>query len=210
MVRPHGRVKVKICGITNRTDARHAVKAGCSALGFIFYKKSPRYVLPSRARAIIAGLPKRILKVGVFVNASEKRIRSIARSCGLTALQLHGVESPSFCGRLKGFRVIKAFRVKGALDPAVIRPYATWAYLLDAYDPDIAGGTGRCFDWRKARALAQKGRLLILSGGLTAENVRRAIRIAHPDWVDVSSGVEAEPGVKDVAKVVRFMKEARR
>lgn len=203
-------VKVKICGITNLEDAQAALDAGADALGFVFYKKSPRYVSPGCAADIIKGkgLPKRIKKVGVFVNAREGRIRQIARSCGLDMLQFHGNESPEFCARFKGQKVVKAFRIKKRVDLQGILRYKTYAYLFDTFVKEKAGGTGKKFNWQLIRELGLK-RPVFLSGGLTERNVLKAIKEISPDWVDVSSSVETRPGKKDYKKVERFIRAAK-
>jgi phosphoribosylanthranilate isomerase len=141
-------VKVKICGITNLEDALVASRAGADALGFIFYKKSPRYINPAEARKIIKRLPKFIKKVGVFVNAKEATVRRITRDLKLDILQYHGNESDSFCARFRGFKIIKAFRIYKKICPEVLSRYDVWAYLFDTFAKDKFGGTGRNFDWQ--------------------------------------------------------------
>lgn len=199
-------VKVKICGITNLEDALAAVIAGCDALGFVFYRKSPRYIAPSRAGRIIRLLPKKVMKVGVFVDAPAARIKGIARKCGLDMLQFHGRETPEFCKKFKDRRVIKAFRVKGIVDPEEVLGYDTFAYLFDTYSKSAAGGTGRAFDWKLLKGLRSLKKPVFLSGGINSGNVRRAIRIVRPEWVDVSSSLEAVPGRKDHRKVYELIK----
>jgi len=202
-------VKVKICGITNLEDAKTAIAAGCDALGFAFYKKSPRYVSPEKARQIIARLPMSVTTIGVFVNASEKRVKAIARACRLDMIQFHGEESPAFCRKFARYKVIKAFRVKDTLDIARIRRYNTFAYLFDSFVKEKPGGTGKTFHWQLIKHLQDLKQPVFLSGGLTQENVAKAIQSAHPAWVDVSSGVELVPGKKDAAKVQGFIKAAK-
>lgn len=202
-------VKVKICGITNLEDALVAGEAGCDALGFVFYRESSRFIKPIAAKAIMRRIPKGIIKVGVFVNAKEKTIKSIAKFCGLDILQFHGHESPEFCGRFKGRKVIKAFRVKGKIDYFKVLKYKTFAYLFDAFSESAAGGTGRTFNWQLLKLSHKCKRPLFLSGGLNKNDVRRAIRIVRPDWVDVSSSVEAEAGRKDHGKVREFIRAAK-
>lgn len=133
------RVKVKICGITNLEDALASIKSGCSALGFIFYKKSPRYITPLKAKDIINRLPKVIKNVGVFVNTEEKEIRRIAKLCRLDMLQFHGNESAEFCARFKNYKIIKAFRIKDKIDLKNISKYKTFAYLFDTFVKSKAG-----------------------------------------------------------------------
>lgn len=202
-------VKAKICGITNLEDALVSIDAGCDALGFVFYKKSPRYISPERARAITRKLPKNIIKVGVFVNSREKTIKHVAKACGLDILQFHGNESPEFCGRFKGYKIIRAFRIKDALSLKNILKYRPFAYLFDTFVKSKVGGTGKIFDWRLVRHLDGIKRPIFLSGGLTERNVKEAINCVKPDWVDVSSSVEAALGKKDHRKVRNFIKAAK-
>lgn len=200
--------KVKICGITNPADAQAAVEAGADVLGFIFYEKSPRYVPLVNAAAISRPLAPFIMRVGVFVNAPEEFVLSAIRECGLTLLQFHGDESPEFCGRF-GIMTMKAFRVHGLETLDQIPKYATDAYLLDAYSSTTLGGTGEKFNWDLAVEAQRFGKPIFLAGGLTAENVAGAIRKVRPFGVDVSSGVESAPGIKDHAKIKAFIAAAR-
>ncbi|KPK96852.1 MAG: hypothetical protein AMJ95_12055 [Omnitrophica WOR_2 bacterium SM23_72] len=202
-------VKVKICGITNLEDAKAAINAGCDALGFVFYRKSRRYILPFRARGIIRVLDKNILKVGVFVDAQEKTIKNIANSCALDILQFHGKETPAFCLKFPGFKVIKAFRVKHRIGLADLLKYKTFGYLFDTFVDSQPGGTGRTFDWSLLKFSSKIKKPVFLSGGLNKRNVRKAIRIVRPEWVDVSSSVESKPGKKDSKKVREFIKAAK-
>jgi len=204
-------VKVKICGITNIEDARAAVRSGCDALGFVFYKKSPRYIAPVKAAKIIKKLPKRIIKAGVFVNSKESTVKRTARLCRLDMLQFHGNESPEFCDRFGRFRVIKAFRVKAGSDLDKITGYRTFAYLFDSFVKSRPGGTGKKFDWGLIRNIINRiDSTVFLSGGLTGRNVRKAITLIRPDWVDVSSSVERRPGRKSHKKVADFIKAAKK
>jgi len=203
-------VKVKICGITNFEDARAAIDARCDALGFSFYRKSPRYINPEKARAIIRRLPQRIAKVGVFCNARENTIRQIARACGLSMLQLHGSESPAFCNRLKGFRVVKAFRIKNRLKTKDILQYKVSAYLFDSFVRSKPGGTGKVFNWAFIPRAGELKAPVFLSGGLSRMNVRNAIQRVHPQWVDACSSVEIKPGKKDSKKVRDFINAAKK
>ncbi len=203
-------VKVKICGITNLKDALASIKSGCSALGFVFYKKSPRYIRPLRAKNIIDNLPGAIKKVGVFVNTEEKEILRIARLCRLDMLQFHGNESPEFCARFKDHKIIKAFRIKDKLDLKNIAKYKTFAYLFDTFTVTKMGGTGKKFNWELIKHMGDSKRPLFLSGGLNEKNVRQAIEVVRPDWVDVSSSLEAAPGRKDHRKVKRFIAAAKK
>jgi phosphoribosylanthranilate isomerase len=204
-------VKVKICGITNLEDARNAVLAGADALGFVFYRKSPRYVSVHKAAQIIRELPKRVKKVGVFVNARVSTIKHCAHICGFDMVQLHGRESARTCSRLAPLPVIKAFSVRGAIDWAFIARYRTFAHLFDAYAPGVHGGTGAVFDWLLLRDSSAKraSGVLFLSGGLHGRNVRKAICVCKPQWVDASSSLESFPGKKDTRKMVAFVKAAK-
>lgn len=198
-------VKLKICGITNSCDAEFAAKAGCDALGFVFYRKSPRYVREKTAALIVRGLPKKIIKVGVFVNPREETVRRIAKICRLDILQFHGRETPEFCRRFKGYRVVKAFRVKGKPDPAGILRYKTYGYLFDAFSSGKYGGSGKSFDWGLLKGF-KTGRPVFLSGGISASNVREAVEKVSPEWIDVSSSLESCPGTKSHIKIRRFMR----
>lgn len=204
------KVKVKICGITNWTDAKRAIDAGADFLGFNFYPKSPRHIRPAEARQIVRRLPKRISAVGVFVNEDEGTMRETARTVGLDALQLHGDESPAEVARLRrSFRVIKAVRAGKTFRPAQLGKFRrATAILLDGFDKRLRGGTGKTFDWRVARRAKPYGRIF-LAGGLTPENVGEAIRTAQPYAIDVCSGVEARPGKKDPRRVRALMDAVR-
>lgn len=199
-------VYVKICGITDWADAKLAVAAGADALGFNFYKGSPRRISLSNAREIIRHLPRRVAAVGVFVNATEKETLRIARAANLSALQLHGEESPKAVERLaQQYPVIKAFRVGPQFRARELGKYrSAAAFLLDGFDPVHPGGTGKTFHWRIVREAKRFGPV-ILAGGLRTENVAEAIREAGPFAIDVCSGVEARPGKKDARKVKALM-----
>ncbi|MBU1125494.1 MAG: phosphoribosylanthranilate isomerase [Candidatus Omnitrophica bacterium] len=203
-------VKVKVCGITNLEDARAAIEAGADALGFVFYRKSPRYISAVSARIIIRKLPARIEKVGVFVDAPEKRIKKIVSSCGLSMVQFHGHESAQFCRRFPSYKIIKAFGVKDSVDWTGICRYKTYAYLFDTYAARKKGGTGRSFKWKLLKNRLQSKVLIFLSGGLTANNVSSAIGLVRPDWVDASTSLELSPGKKDPRKINAFIKAAQR
>ncbi|MDP3732357.1 MAG: phosphoribosylanthranilate isomerase [Candidatus Omnitrophota bacterium] len=203
-------IKVKICGITNLEDAKASAGAGCDAVGFVFYKKSPRYIIPERARDIIKHMPSHILKIGVFVNAREKTIKRIAKLCRLNILQFHGTESLRFCSKFKDYRIIKAFRIKDKIDPRQIIKYKTFAYLFDTFVNSKAGGTGQNFNWKLVKHIDGLTRPVFLSGGLTENNVKKAIEVVRPDWVDVSSSVEIKPGKKDHKKIKEFIETAKK
>jgi len=199
--------RVKICGITNPEDALHAVACGADALGFVFYPGSPRYVTPDMARHIITVLPPLVTLVGLFVDETPQHIRETVEFCGLNTVQLHGDEVPEQCS-YPPCRVIKALRLKQQMPAEVFSAYKVAALLLDAYIPDRFGGTGHLCDWEQAAIVAARHRV-ILAGGLNSENVATAVRQVRPFGVDVSSGVEQQPGVKDPGKVARFIRAAK-
>jgi phosphoribosylanthranilate isomerase len=203
-------VKVKICGITNLDDALDSIEAGCDTLGFVFYKKSPRYITPEKAARITRELPPSILKVGVFVNNREDNVRRIAKMCGLDMLQFHGDESPEFCEKFSGYKVIKVFKVKDKINLKEALDYDTFAYLFDTFSKSRVGGTGKKFNWTLIRHIDGFNKPIFLSGGLDADNVAEAIKQVRPDWVDVSSSVEAKRGKKDSAKVKKFIAAVRK
>jgi phosphoribosylanthranilate isomerase len=201
------KVKVKICGITNWTDAQRAVDAGATLLGFNFYAKSPRYIAPAKARRIVRRLPKHVFAVGVFVNETDEKVLAIARSVGLDRLQLHGEEAPASIARLtRALPVIKAVRASHSFRPADLAKFkGASAILLDGFDRRRRGGTGKTFDWRLARRAKRYARIF-LAGGLTPENVGDAIRTVAPYAVDVCSGVEAALGKKDPERIEALMR----
>jgi phosphoribosylanthranilate isomerase len=188
-------VKVKICGITNEADGQAAAEAGADMLGFVFCEQSPRKVALEAAGEIARALPPFTVKVGVFVNAPEELVFRAIAECGLSLLQFHGEETPEYC-RQFGVMSMKAFRIRNADSLRSLPDYKTDAWLLDAYSPDKAGGTGETFDWDLAIEAQRLGRPIFLAGGLTPENVAQAVRRVEPYAVDVSSGVEAAPGRK--------------
>lgn len=200
-------VRVKICGITSAGDAFLAVDSGADALGFVFYEKSPRNIDPEAAARIAAALPPFVSKVGVFVDCPLDVVRQIVSFCNLDLAQLHGLESPEFCRALFP-RAIKAFRIQGHKTLEIIEEYRTSAYLLDAYNPGVVGGTGETFDWEIARTVSA-ARRIILAGGLTPSNVSRAVALVKPYGVDVSTGVESSPGKKDAELVQAFIRMAK-
>jgi phosphoribosylanthranilate isomerase len=201
-------IKIKICGITNLDDAMAAAEYGADALGFNFYKKSPRYIEPEKAAEIIYQLPPFVLPVGVFVNEHEKRVREIQSLTGIQVLQFHGDESPEFCERFES-RVIKAFQVKDKESFHSLAHYKVGAFLLDSYKDGLKGGTGVAFNWHLAVVAKSFGRI-ILAGGLNPDNVVEAAKLVQPYAVDVAGGVEKEKGIKDHAKLKKFIVEVRR
>ena len=200
-------VKVKFCGIKRMEDAWDAARLGVHALGFVFVKSSPRYIAPDDAQKIISQLPPFIVRVGVFSNQNENEISEVLNTCQLDALQFHGEESPQFCKLFAGKkRLIKAFRIKDENFLAHIPQYEfVDAILLDSYHPDLKGGTGLSFDWKLAKKAREFGIPVILSGGLNPDNIKEAIAEVNPYAVDVSSGIEQAPGVKDHELMAKFM-----
>lgn len=199
--------KIKVCGITNKTDAWMCIDAGVDALGFVFVDESPRKIEPQEAQRIINDLPPFVITVGVFMNKSEDEVAEIANLCKLNILQLHGEETPDYCTSFNR-RVIKAFRISSRDDINVLPEYKVAGFLLDSYEEERAGGTGRTFEWGIAADTTKYGSI-ILAGGLTPENVNRAISIVHPYAVDVSTGVEEKdtPGKKHKIKLTEFIRQ---
>jgi phosphoribosylanthranilate isomerase len=195
-------VKVKICGITNWTDARRAVEAGADFLGFNFYPKSSRYIAPAAARRIVQRLPNTVASVGVFVNEPEPEMLTIARRVGLDYVQLHGDETAEVVSRMRrSFRVIKAIRVRDSFRVSQLGNFKrASSILLDGFDAHLRGGSGKSFDWKLAKSAGRK-RQIFLAGGLTPENAAEAVSAAQPFAIDVCSGVESQPGKKDVARM---------
>lgn len=202
-------VRVKICGITSPEDAAAAVDAGADALGFMFYAPSPRYVRPELVREITRSLPPFVTRVGVFVDAPEDRVREIVGIAGLDVVQFHGKETPEDCRRFEARRVVKAFRMDGPAALRRLEDYRGMAWLLDSYVAGVFGGTGQTFNWDLACEAVQMGGQILLAGGLTPDNVGRAVAAVRPYAVDVSSGVEWQPGKKDPAKLRHFIAAAK-
>lgn len=197
---------IKICGITRAPDAQHAVAHGATALGFVFWPRSPRYIAPAAAASIARDLPDGIVTVGVFVNETVDAMRHTAEAVGLTAVQLHGDETADLAAALR-LPLLRAVTLDGMRAAIATWPAST-RFLLDAADPVRRGGTGETVDWTRAAELAA-AHPVILAGGLTPANVAEAIATVRPAGVDVSSGVEAEPGRKDHDKVAAFLARAR-
>lgn len=201
--------RVKICGITGLADARQAGELGAWAIGMVFWPGSARVCSAAAAEEISVELKRQVELAGVFVNATLDEVVQMADRASLSLVQLHGDEGPLYCAevaRRTGARVIKAARVRHSSDVRDLQPFHTDFHLLDAYSDVTPGGTGETFDWSLAALQHQLKPPLILSGGLTPDNVGRAIAQIHPYAVDVASGVEASPGRKDPAKVQAFFR----
>ena len=198
---------VKICGVTSVADAAVAVDAGADMVGLIFYPPSPRYVTAGQAKAIVACLPPELPAVGVFVNESLETITGVVRESGISRVQLHGDESPDLCRRLP-WRCIKTFRFTDKVQPEMMPDYPVHAFLIEGFHGALYGGGGVKADWCRVATLHAYGRI-ILAGGLTPDNIQEAIVTVRPYAVDVCSGVEAAPGIKDAAKVRAFVKCAK-
>jgi len=198
---------VKICGVTNVEDAQFALECGADAIGLNFYERSPRFVTMERAQGIVSKLPEHKSKIGVFVNASRKRILEVIKTVNLSAVQLVGQHGPDDLLNFES-SVIKVFRVYPGFDVEVLRNYIIDAFLLDTYQDETYGGTGKTFDWNVAIKAKEYGKV-ILSGGLNPENIEDAVRYVQPYGVDVSSGVEVRPGRKDPKKIRDFIARAR-
>ncbi len=196
--------KIKICGITNIEDALYAANLGVDALGFIFYKKSKRFIEPDSAKKIIDKLPPFITKVGVFVNENEDFLAESKRIAGFDIFQFHGDETPGFCNDF-GRKYIKAIRVNSSQSIEAVESFNTDYFLFDTYSDDEYGGTGKTFSWDILDNSCLKDKFVILSGGLNPENVSKAIKAVNPYAVDVSSGVERSPGKKDHEKLKKFI-----
>ena len=202
--------KIKICGITNKIDAINAANLGVDMLGFVFYKKSKRYVDPMVAEDIVNELPPYIGKIGVFVNEKKEKVIEIAENASLDILQFHGDETPEYCKSFgDSYKIIKAFRLKNKKDLEKISSYDVDFYLLDTHKPDSIGGTGETFDWKILKDF-EILKPFILSGGLTTENVGPAIKELAPYGVDVSTGVEESAGKKDLKLMKEFVENVRK
>jgi phosphoribosylanthranilate isomerase len=199
---------VKICGITRDEDGKAALDAGASAIGFVFWPKSPRFIEPVRAKAIVAAMPRPCVSVGVFVNQPPEYVNAVAELVGLSAVQLHGDETPE-CVEGIDRPVIKALGTGNATgnDDESAWPMGT-TLLVDAHDPEKRGGTGGRADWTRAAKLARTRRI-VLAGGITPENVAEAVASVRPYGIDVSSGVESAPGVKDPVKLTALFEALR-
>ncbi len=201
--------RVKICGLTRTEDVESAVAAGADALGFVFYEPSPRAVSIADAQTLIQSVPAFVSVVGLFVNPTEQEVREVLSRLPLDLLQFHGDESPEFCSQFQR-RWIKAIRVQNR--EQVIQAFARYheaaGLLVDAWDPERYGGTGKSFNWDLIPS--EKPLPLILAGGLSSDNVFRAVEQVQPWAVDVSGGVERSKGIKDIQKISDFIKEVHR
>jgi phosphoribosylanthranilate isomerase len=203
-------VKIKICGITNKQDAIEASRLGVDMLGFILYKNSKRYIEPNKIRDILNEVPDTIAKVGVFVDENAKKVTEIAQDCSFDMLQFHGDESPEYCAQFRdSYKIIKAFRIHDKKSLENINNYEVDYYLLDTHSGGLKGGTGKSFDWKLIEGY-ELLKPVILSGGLTPKNIALAIQDVAPYAVDVSTGVEASPGKKDLKLMKEFVDNVRK
>ena len=203
-------VQIKICGITNARDAKACVELGAALIGLNFYSRSPRYIEPNVGRQIVETLPADADAVGVFVDGNAGEIRGTAKSARVRSVHLHGNFSPETARELASeFRVIRVFSTHARFRPDDVSVFPDCDVLIDAHHPDLRGGTGRTSNWPAARATLAFARFLILSGGLNAQNVSRAIKAVMPHAVDVCSGVERTPGVKDHRVIKDFITAVR-
>jgi Phosphoribosylanthranilate isomerase len=203
-------VQIKICGVTNFKDARACSELGISMIGFNFYPASRRYIGPEAVRQIIEAIPDRVLAVGVFVDSGAEEIRHTAHAAGVRCVQLHGRTSPHACSELASeFRVIRAFSTDPQFQPEEVSLFSDCDVLIDAHHPRLRGGTGLTCDWRAARTTRSLAQFLFLSGGLTEQNVGQAIATVAPHAVDVCSGVESAPGIKDHQAIEDFITAVR-
>ena len=204
-------IQIKICGITNTKDARACAELGAQLIGLNFYPQSPRYVEPSVGRRIVEALPAETEAVGIFVDGNAAEIRKTAKTARVRCVQLHGNFSPEIAHELAGeFRVIRVFSTHARFRPEDVSLFPDCDVLIDAHHPALRGGTGQTCDWSAARATLAFTRFLILSGGLSGQNVGHAIQAVMPHAVDVCSGVERTPGVKDHRAVKNFVAAVRR
>jgi phosphoribosylanthranilate isomerase len=203
-------VQIKICGVTNVKDAGACAEMGANMIGFNFYSQSPRYIEPKLARRIVETMPPGVCAVGVFVDASAEGIRDTADAAGVRCVQLHGRTSPDTCSELaREFRVIRAFSTDSQFRPEEVSLFDDCDVLVDAHHPNLRGGTGLTCDWPAARTARSFARFLILSGGLTEQNVGQAIATVAPHAVDVCSGVESAPGAKNHRALENFVTAVR-
>ena len=200
--------QVKICGLTNLKDILKAIELGADAIGFNFYKDSPRYVSPEKVRQFCLEIPESVLKIGVFVNEDEKIVRRISQDLSLNFLQFHGDETPYYCEQFAA-PYWKVFRLKDEKSLLLMQHYHCEHFLVDTYDPHTYGGTGKVGRWDLARKAKSIGKIF-LAGGLNPDNIEEALKQVHPDGVDVASGVEKEPGKKDHQKMEQFIAKVKK
>ena len=200
-------VRIKVCGITNEKDALKAANLGAWAVGFIFYKKSPRFVSPFKARKIIETIPPFITTVGVFVDQPFGAVKDIIEHCGLGVVQLHGSEDPHFCQRIRRSKtkVIKVIRVGDSINISALKEYKVDAFLFDTADDTLHGGTGKTFNWKLLMEVKSLNIPIILSGGLNNQNVIEPVNELKPYAVDVNSTIEETVGKKDPKKMKEFI-----
>ncbi len=204
-------VRIKFCGITRFEDARIAANLGVDALGFIFFKKSPRYIDPQSAAQIIKKLPPFVSRVGVFVNEDLSTILEIVKLTNIDTVQLHGSESPEFCSQIP-LPVLKSFSVKSDMDFSILDNYSCSGFLLDTWNNEMHGGSGKTFNWSIAKSLCNHYGNIVIAGGLGPSNVEEALDTLHPYGVDINSGIEIMPGVKnphkmkDIVRIIRNWK----
>jgi phosphoribosylanthranilate isomerase len=203
------KTQVKICGVTSIADALVAAEAGADMIGLMFYEHSPRHITLEKAAEISRALPPFVLRVGVFVNPDEAQVMEAISACGLNLLQFHGDEESDFCTQF-GLMSVKALRMRDEESLKQLENFNTDAFLLDAHSKSGLGGTGEKFNWDLAIEAQKFGKPIFLAGGLTPENVAKAVRQVQPFAVDVSSGVESAPGKKDKVKVISFIEAVRR
>jgi phosphoribosylanthranilate isomerase len=196
-------IQVKICGITDEEDALCATMLGATAMGFIFYSPSPRNIDPDNARKIVSAMPAELVKVGVFVNESVAEVKRIVEYCGLDMIQLHGDETPAYCREFPADQIIKAVELKNEADLVNASSYDVAAILVDSHHAGLYGGTGKKANWELACRI-RNIKPLILAGGLSDDNVAQAIKDVSPHALDINSGAESEPGIKDHAKLSRI------
>ena len=203
-------VQIKICGVTKIRDARACLELGATMIGLNFYQHSPRYIEPKVAGQIVEAIPRSAQPVGVFVDSTADEIRSIANAVGIRCVQLHGDFSAETCHELaREFRVIRAFTIDARFQSKETALFSECDILVDAYHPNLRGGTGVTCDWLAARATLPFARFLILSGGLSAQNVGQAVATVTPHAVDVCSSIESAPGVKDYRAINNFVAAVR-
>lgn len=206
-------MRIKICGITKAVQGIAIANLGATALGFICVRNSPRYIQPSKIKAIAEQLPPEVDRIGVFTNASQQEIKEVLIEAGLSGVQLHGDESPQFCQQLRDFlgdeiELLKALRINSPAVLLTVDRYQSWVdtLLLDAYHPQALGGTGKTLDWKSLKQF-NPNLPWLLAGGLTPNNVTQALSLVKPDGIDLSSGVERSPGDKDLVKVAQLLTE---